>query len=204
MAGKVKRLNLPSDLLPSTPLVLDASVIFNILATGFAADIIDAIGLPCIIEVRTKREVKRHPRPDAASGDPLEPLIICGALQIATMSSTAYRFYLGLVSGDSAAALGDGESAAIALAADVNHAIALDDGKARAIRSRQAPHVATVSSLALIVGAAQASRWTEEKLRQAILDARKYARMGIVVGERALFNDVSDALGILDTASTQR
>lgn len=204
MVGKVKRLNLPSDLLPRSPLVLDASVIFNILATGFAADIIDAIGQPCLVEMRTRREVKRHPRPDAANGDPLEPLLVCGALQIATMSSTAYRFYLGLVSGDSAAALGDGESAAIALAADANHAVALDDAKARAIRSRQAPHVTTVSSLALIVGAAQASRWAEGKLRQAISDARKYARMGIVVSERAFFRDVTDALGLLDAAPTQR
>ncbi|WP_124496631.1 hypothetical protein [Burkholderia contaminans] len=197
-------MNLPSDLLPRSPLVLDASVIFNILATGFAADIIDAIGLPCLVEVRTRREVKRHPRPDATNGDPLEPLIVCGAVQIATMSSTAYRFYLGLVSGDSAAALGDGESAAIALAADANHAVALDDGKARAIRSRQAPHVATVSSLGLIVGAAQARQWTAEKLRHAISDARKYARMGIVVGERGFFKDVSEALGLLETPPAQK
>jgi hypothetical protein len=45
--------------------------------------------------------------------------------------------------------LGDGESAAIALADHLDAAIALDDGKARRIAQHQFPHIRMLSSVAL-------------------------------------------------------
>lgn len=183
-------LNLPFDSFPDGPLVFDASVLFNLLGTDEAEEILICLGVPCLVEKRTRNEVRRHPRRDVNIADPLQPYITAGLLQVCEMSDTAYDAYLSLVQGQSEASLGDGESAAIALAVDTQSSVLLDDRKARSIHSNRFPRTPMASSLALLVHAARCGRWPASRLQSVVTRARAHARMSIVAAERALLQQI--------------
>ncbi len=93
-------LSLPSNAFPTGPLVLDASVLFNLLGTGMPKEILLALGVPCCVEERTAAEVRRMPGERIESA-PLQPLFEDGCLQLRRMSGQAYDTYLSLLGGPS-------------------------------------------------------------------------------------------------------
>jgi hypothetical protein len=182
-------LHLPSNTFPAGPLVLDASVLFNILATGVAPDILTALDVPCWVEERTAAEVRRMPG-EKTESMPLLSLFDGGHLRLCRMSPTAYDIYLSLISGPSTETLDDGESAAIATCVTGLGSIVLDDKKARRVCTKRFGQVSVASSLYLIVEAARRGEWNEERLLDAIQRAREISRMSIVPAERAWFKSL--------------
>ena len=179
-------MSLLSSTFPSGPLVLDASVLLNLLATGNAPEILNALGVPCWVEERTAAEVRRSPG-ERTDSMPLRALFDDGYLQSCRMSPAAYDVYISLISGPSAHALDDGESAAIAVAATGLGSVVLDDKKARRICSECFGQVSMVSSLLLLVEAARRAQWHEDRLLHVIQRAREVSRMSIVPAERTWF-----------------
>lgn len=187
--AREKRLNLPSSGFPAGPLVLDASVLFNLLGTGRSTELLRALGVPCWVEERTAAEIRRMPGQRTESA-PLQPLIDDGCLNLLRMSEQAYETYLTLLSGPSTDTLDDGESAAIALAVDGLGSVVLDDKKARRILATRFPDVRSGTSFSLIVEAARRAEWSEQMLRDAVSMARSVSRMAVVFHERALFAEL--------------
>ena len=179
-------LNLPSSEFPSGPLVLDASVLFNLLGTGMPKELLQALAVPCWVEERTAAEIRRVPGQRTESA-PLQPLLDNGCLKLCRMSERAYETYLSLLSDPSADTLDDGESAAIAIAVEGAGSVVLDDKKARRIFATRFPGVASGTSLSLIIEAARRAAWSEEKLRNAVTLACDVSRMAVVLHERTLF-----------------
>ena len=91
-------------------LVLDASAIINLLACGRTIDFIKALGMTCIAEERTMREVIRHPIPNEDLKKTIDELHNKGLLAIVRMTDIEYESYTDIVSGNLATALDDGES----------------------------------------------------------------------------------------------
>jgi predicted nucleic acid-binding protein len=187
--AKGMSLSLPSSEFPGGPLVLDASVLFNLLGTGMPKELLQALGVVCWVEERTAAEVRRMPRQRTESA-PLQPLLDDGSLKVCRMSERAYETYLSLLSGPSTDTLDDGESAAIAIAVEGLGSVVLDDKKARRILAARFPRVASGTSLSLIIEAARRAAWSEEKLRDAVTVARDVSRMAVVLHERALFAEL--------------
>jgi predicted nucleic acid-binding protein len=175
---------------PDGPLVLDASAIFNLLGCKRPADVLSALAVPCLIEERTLAEIKRHPIPGSCHNEVLSPLLSMGQVRIHRMSAREYDTYLGLVDGKPSESLDDGESAAIAVAASLKHAVILDDGKARRIHLSRFPTIPFASSLRLFIVAGTRSGWPTEQLRELVHAARTNARMNVVKGEEALLSSL--------------
>jgi len=175
---------------PPGPLILDASVIFNLLGCERPNEVLSALDVDCFIEQRTLAEIKRHPIEGASHKKALSSLQEGGHIHIHRMSTAEYEVYLRLVSGKPSESLGDGESAAIATSLGTAKPAILDDGKARKICNAHFPHLRFSSSLQLFLTAGARAGWPDEHVRSIIRAARKNARMNIVKGEESLFSSL--------------
>lgn len=176
-----------SDTIPKGPLVLDASVVFNLLASQRPDDVLRMIGEVFFIEERTLAEIKRHPIEGMCHKEVLARLVGDGLVHKHRMTQPEYDLYLSLVTGKPAECLDDGESAAIAVAVNSNYSVILDDGKARRIHRERFPSTQVVSSLGLFLAAGERGNWSNDDIRNLVANARAKARMNIVKGEEELF-----------------
>lgn len=161
-----------------SPLFLDASVIINLVGSGHADTIIDALNCPVLIEENVHREFKRHPRDGRDSRTAIDALVSSGRLTLVRMTPTEFDRFLAYTGAPPPNDLGDGEAATLACAFERGSA-AIDDRKASRIAADTAPHVKIYCSMDLMCAASVVSALTQDKVRQAILDALKYARMHI-------------------------
>lgn len=171
-------LTLLSDHLPPGPLVLDASVVINLLGTGQPVEVLAGLRQRCLIEQKTLQEVKRHPIPGFNLEERLEVLCRDGLLEVARMTDAEYAVFIELVHAPLGVRLGDGESAAIAIAPR-GAGIVLDEKRARRRVAETLPALATVSSLRLVLTSAHRQDWTESKAAELVALARLHSRMGV-------------------------
>lgn len=161
------------------PLVLDASVIINLLGCEHASAVLAAIDVPVFVEERTLKEIKRHPISGRSHIDELDALIAGGLIRIVRMSDEAYEIYLSLIDDASPSSLGDGESAAIAVAATLGYCVVLDDRKARRVFGERYSGYSLLSTIRLFVEAAENCSVVSAKFEKIVELALGNARMGI-------------------------
>ncbi len=171
------------DYLPSKPAVLDASSIINLLGCGNMRGVIEALGIHCLVEEKTLAEVKRHPIPGKEHRAELEDLRKSGLLLTERMSDDEYEVYLSLISRPLSQRLGEGESAAIALA-HRGYPVILDENKAYGIVAQEFNSLHQASTLRLTLTAGYRARWSVDKVQALVLAARANARMGVPRDER--------------------
>lgn len=167
-----------SDHLPSGTLVLDASVVINLLGTAQPVEILAGLRQRCVIEQKTLQEVKRHPIPGFQLEERLEVLFRDGLLEVVRMTDAEYEVFVELVHAPLGVRLGDGESAAIAIALR-GASIVLDERRARRRVAERLPALATVSSLRLVLTSAHRQHWPECKAAELVAMARLHSRMGV-------------------------
>ena len=114
------------------PLVLDASTLLNLLATGEVETILRCVAVPRIVCTIVELEVLHLRNKDLAKPpDPVsvKPLIDAGVLTSASLQSPGEDLLFVQL----ASALDDGEAMSLALCISRNYALATDDRKARTI-----------------------------------------------------------------------
>lgn len=163
----------------ASSLVLDASVIINLLGSDHAGEVLAAIDVSFVVEERTLKEIRRHPISGRSHVDELNALMVAGLIRIVRMADEAYEIYLGLIDDASPSSLGDGESAAIAVAATLGHCVVLDDRKARRVFSERYPRNPLLSTIQLFVGAAENCSVVNAKFEKIVELALSNSRMGI-------------------------
>ena len=183
-----------SDHLPRGELVLDASVIINLLGTGEPVELLRGLGQSCLIEQRTLQEIQKHPVPGFNLTPTLNTLLTEGTLQEVRMTDNEYETFIRLIHAPLGVRLGDGESAAIAICARCA-GIVLDEKRARRIVAIEAPETVVASSLKLILSSAHRQAWPLARLQESIQMARGHARMGVPKDEVDLLNRVLAAKG---------
>jgi predicted nucleic acid-binding protein len=186
-------LSLLFDHLPPGTLVLDASAIINLLGCGEMPRVLQALGALCVVEERTLGEVLRHPVPGQDHGPVLDGLRRLGALKVERMTAPEYEIYLSLVQGSVTSRLGNGESAAIALASR-GYMVILDDNKARSVVSREYPSTRFCSTLRLLLTAGKRGSWPIAQVQRLVLSARRHARMGVPRMERDDLSKLMDGV----------
>ncbi len=97
----------------TSEVVLDASVVINLLGTGVAKKILTAFEFKCAIDKLAVQEIVRHPRPDGDLKKELGLLVREGLIREVKLSDARYKDFLELVGAPSPDGLGDGEAATL-------------------------------------------------------------------------------------------
>lgn len=184
-------MTLLSDHLPPGTLVLDASVVINLLGTGQPVEVLAGLRQRCLIEQKTLQEVKRHPIPGFKLEERLEVLFRDGLLEVARMTDAEYEVFIELVRAPLGVRLGDGESAAIAIAPR-GASIVLDERRARRRVAEKLPSLAIVSSLRLVLTSAHRQGWSQRRVAELVALAQVHARMGVPKDDASLLAQLTD------------
>ena len=128
----------------SSGLVLDTSVWINLLATEAMAAILDALAVPCYAPEQVVAEVRRHPATGRTFPPEDHPLRqMSPRVSILSLEGEELGLFLEIVGAPAGDALGDGEAAAIAVAASRGLDLVIDDRKARRILRERFSEVRT-------------------------------------------------------------
>jgi predicted nucleic acid-binding protein len=160
-------------------LVLDASVVINLLASRQSDPILRALGVPVLVTDNVVQEIERG----AAAGRPefslLTKAINEQLLRVEKLEGAALAVFFELVSGDAASSLGDGEAATLALADGNKFVAAIDEKKATRIAAERFPSLRLVTTIDLLADVRVHAALDQEKLVDATFDALRFARMQV-------------------------
>jgi predicted nucleic acid-binding protein len=158
------------------PLVVDASVVINLNASGSAAAILRAVPNPVlVVDVVTdeQRTATRSSRNDAAL---LASLVAERLIAEASIEDLKQDHFERLVLGDDADTLDDGEAATIAYAVEKQAVAVIDERKAKRIcraRFAQLYVASTIDVIGLdVVASALGRRLHSESVFKALVDGR--------------------------------
>lgn len=173
-------------------LVLDASVIINLLATGHASAILQAVPAAIVVTDNVVREIGQGAINGRAEPQQLLELIHDQILKSQELSGVALQHFFDLVSGNTAASLGDGESATLALAHSAGFTAAIDEKKATQISSQRFERLRLITTVDIL--AYEPVRFTigDKALATATLQALRNARMQV---RQSQFNWIEQLIG---------
>lgn len=164
---------------PSLPVVIDTSAAINLMASGFAPDIVSALPNRLIAVDTVPAELapgRLRGRPHA---DLLDQIVAGGGIEIVSLSETAASIFEGLVIGRASETLDDGEAATLAYAADTDAIPIIDEKKAMRICDRKFPALQLGSTGDLFAHQAVLNRLGRDRLGRAVLSALQQARMQV-------------------------
>jgi predicted nucleic acid-binding protein len=159
--------------------VLDASVVINLNATGIAPVILGAIpNRICVVEA-VLEELDRgigHGRQDATL---LRNLITSKLVHIVRLGEGGTRLFDELVIGPATETLDDGEAATIAWAVEQQAVPLVDERKAIRLCGKFHPRLLLGCSVDLFMHSALQNSLSREQLSEAVLNALRIARMRV-------------------------
>jgi predicted nucleic acid-binding protein len=183
-------LNWFRDHLPASRLVLDTSVLLNLLGCGATQDVFAGLPRPCLVEEKVLGEVRRHPVPGLCHVEAIEALRDCGHVELVSMSDAEYAHFLSMIQAPLGVRLDAGESATLAVAHARGHAVVMDENKGRRYVADRFPGMQVVSSLVLFISATVRLGRDADFLRTVAGTARDSARMAVPRSERELLAEV--------------
>jgi hypothetical protein len=169
----------------SRAVVLDTSVVLNLLGSGHADRILGALRGRGVVVAVTSREILRHPLMPDATRDPLEPLLAAGLVERLPLPDEALARFLELTGAAPPDDLDDGEAAALATGEAMALPVAVDEAKGRRVAMARLPGVQLLSSGALFFDAEVATALGSE-LADAVFSALMHARMRILPDHDAM------------------
>ncbi|MDQ0248788.1 putative nucleic acid-binding protein [Sphingomonas kyeonggiensis] len=136
---------------PEPPLVADASVWINLVASGRARDVLHALPRPAIISSIALGELERGRDKGRSTHASVTPLIAAGYVMVVDLPEEMEDVYLSLVAGPASQTLDDGEAATLAIALHLGATALIDERKAISIAATRFPvlTVATTTDLLL-------------------------------------------------------
>jgi predicted nucleic acid-binding protein len=111
-------------------LVLDSSVVINLLATGHPGWILRALGVPVVITENVVREIGQGAATGRPELDLLARMIGDQGVRVVELEGNTLETFFDLVSGSASESLGDGEGATLAFAQGHGCSAAIDEKKA--------------------------------------------------------------------------
>jgi predicted nucleic acid-binding protein len=160
-------------------LVLDASVIINLLATDHASAILQALPTPIVVTDNVIREIELGAVNGRPESKQLLELIHNQILKSEVLSGIALEHFFDLVSGSTAASLGDGEAATLALAHSNGFTAVIDEKKATTISSERFETLHLITTVDILAYEPVRISLGDEALSVATLQALKNARMQV-------------------------
>ena len=162
------------------PLVLDTSVWINLLATGRAKEIVEAIGIPVYVPEQVLDELRLDPVTRKPFLPGLHPVLESPRARIAPLSSSEMDTFVDLVGALAPDRLGDGEAASIAIAVNRNCRLCVDERKANRIVRERFSSIQTLRSTDILTHPALAAAFGPALAADCYELAVKYGRMHVL------------------------
>jgi predicted nucleic acid-binding protein len=160
-------------------LVLDSSVVINLLATGQSSAILQALNVPLIVTDQVVREIEQG----ATNGRPefgmLQNALNGQILRVEEVNGQLLETFFDLISGSASNSLGDGEAATLAFAHGKGFAAAIDEKKATRIAAERFEMLPLVTTVDILAYAPVLAFLGAERLADATFSALKIARMQV-------------------------
>jgi predicted nucleic acid-binding protein len=157
--------------------VLDASVLINLLAMPEPLTILGPLAPRAIVPTVVAREVHRLARPCQTDVDPLSAIKkLVGVVDLTPQELELFGELVGAPRPDD---LGDGEAAALAVAMIRGGACLVDDGKAIRVAGGRRPVVDCEMTVDLLRWSANCGRVGQPLLERSIIDALTLTRMRV-------------------------
>ena len=165
---------------PGAPVVTDASVIINLVATRTAAEIVAAFPNRFLATTNVRRELWEGRGRGHGSWAGLNALIVDGSIEPVELQRSEERVYRSLVEGEAKETLDDGEAATIAYAVGRGAIALIDECKARRICSERFPELRLASTADVLLHGLVKEGLGEEGQGDAIFRALRDAKMQVV------------------------
>ncbi len=160
-------------------IVLDASVIINLLATGYATEILRALNRPLIVTGNVVREIAQGETNGRHESALLTELIQSNCLQLQELSGSSLEHFFSTVSGSTSDSLGDGEAATLAFAHCNARSAAIDEKKATRIAGERFEAVGLVTTVDILAYEPVRALLGQGALSAATFQALRVARMQV-------------------------
>jgi predicted nucleic acid-binding protein len=163
----------------NSTLVLDASVVINLLATGHSSAILRALNAPIVVTDNVVREIEGGTSAGHSHFDLLNKALGDQILRMEKLDGKMLEIFFDLVSGSTAETLGDGEAATLALAHGYGFIAAIDEKKATRISVERFGTLKLATTVDILAHEAVRSSLGAEGLAEATFDAIRLARMQV-------------------------
>lgn len=163
----------------SRKIVIDASVVINLNATGCAAGILGAVPSPFLVTDNVRAELRFGSRNGHNDEERLKALVASGAVGGAVLDAQGLAIYETLIRGAAAQTLDDGEAATIACAVQMNGIAMIDERKARKICADRFQALPIVSTAELLTDGFIEDALGRQRQIEAIVAALQGARMRV-------------------------
>lgn len=158
-------------------LVIDASVLINVLGTGEAVPLIEALARPLVMATAAYREVRRDPLTGGDASTAIGDLEKRGLLVRLDLDTAAMHHMFSLISAPGADALDDGEAATIALGTKRRSCVVIDETRGRRIANHIPISAGVLGTIDIVSCTSVRRTLGEARFKNAILSAAKCARM---------------------------
>lgn len=152
-------------------LVLDASVVINLLATGQPIPILRALARPIVVAANVVREIERGAVNGRHEFDLLTHMIDGRVVGVAELEGDALGIFFELVSGSSSESLGDGEAATLAFAHRMGCLAAIDEKKATRLAAERFESLKIVTTVDILAHDTVQTSLGDARLADATLRA---------------------------------
>ena len=159
--------------------VLDASVIINLNASGFAREILAALSERFLVTTNAVEELRRGDDSGHDDRKKLDTLIAVGSIALAELDDEAYVVYESLIDEGRGFSLDDGEAATIAAGAVWGACVVIDERKARRHCRDDFGTMTVLSSAELFLHSAIAREIGADAQREAVIRALQIGRMRV-------------------------
>lgn len=160
-------------------LALDASVVINLLATGYPITILKALAVPIVVVDNVIQEIERGATNGRQEIDLLARVIDEQIIRVVELEGEALKIFFGLVSGSAAESLGDGEAATLAFAHGMGCAAAIDEKKATRLAADRFESLRLVTTVDILAHDAVRTSVGDRLLADATFQALFVARMQV-------------------------
>ncbi len=165
---------------PAAPLVADASTIINLVATGSAPAILNALPHRVAVVDVVPAELETGRARGWTTIEGLKRLLADKMLDLVTLPEQADAHFEGLVAGAAAETLDDGEAATIAYALSCNAVALIDERKATRICTERFPHLALASTVDILCHPDVQRQLGADALGRAVYNALREGRMSVL------------------------
>jgi predicted nucleic acid-binding protein len=162
------------------PLVVDTSVVINLIATGFASSIIGALPQPLVVVDVVPNELETGRGRGRMDFERLNELVNAGIVKVVSLGDLGMQHFSNLVAGAAADTLDDGEAATIAYAIEGSGTAFIDERKALRICSERFAPLRIGCTVDLLTHPKVKTRLGAETLADATFNALQKGRMSVL------------------------
>jgi predicted nucleic acid-binding protein len=165
---------------PTALLVVDASIVINLSATGHAREILEILPNRLVAAEAVFVELEEGRQRGWRNADFLKELAAANFVEIVKLGAPGERYFEDLVVGRASETLDDGEAATIAYAAEHGAVALIDERKGKRICGTRFPNLRIGCTVDMFAHPNVEMALGREKLAATVLNALQLARMRVL------------------------